>query len=242
MHVVRTDKETAGWSLSYGRALNRYLLQGPGASLLPALRLGRRAASLGLETLDLAVVHEQVMMCRPGAPAARGPRRLDRARTFFTECLVPIEATHRAALKAGLHVHRLTRALRRRTVESSASSRRLELGVARRRAAEAALARGRKHLNVLLETAGRLHDRMRSQARTVLSEQEVERGRTSRQLQDEIAQTLLAIKVRLLTLKTASAVDMEKLEKEIADMRRLVKQSAGIIHKVAHEFGIHHEA
>ena len=40
-------------------ALRRHLKQAPGASLLPALQLGRRAVALGLETLELARLHDQ---------------------------------------------------------------------------------------------------------------------------------------------------------------------------------------
>ena len=49
----------------YQAALRRYLQQGPAASLHPAVRLGRQAVALGLETLDLAVIHEQALLGQP---------------------------------------------------------------------------------------------------------------------------------------------------------------------------------
>lgn len=46
---------------SYQAALRRYLKPGSAADARPALRLGRRAVALGLETLDLALIHEQAL-------------------------------------------------------------------------------------------------------------------------------------------------------------------------------------
>ena len=82
---------------------------------------------------------------------------------------------------------------------------------------------------------------MRHLTRKILSAQEDERQKTSRQLHDEIAQTLLAINVRLLTLKKAAKANTENLKKEIAETQRLVKQSVKTIQRLAHEFGVHHE-
>jgi hypothetical protein len=48
-----------GLSQRYVAALRKHLQQGPQASLKPALRLGREAVTLGLETLELARIHEQ---------------------------------------------------------------------------------------------------------------------------------------------------------------------------------------
>ncbi len=45
----------------YLAALRKHLKQGPRASLQPALGLGRRAVVLGLETLELARMHEQAL-------------------------------------------------------------------------------------------------------------------------------------------------------------------------------------
>jgi hypothetical protein len=50
-----------GLSQRYVTALRKHLEQGPRASLLPALGLGRRAVVLGLETLDLARIHERAV-------------------------------------------------------------------------------------------------------------------------------------------------------------------------------------
>ena len=48
-------------SQQYVAALEKHLKQGPQTSLQPALELGRQAVALGLETLDLARIHEQAL-------------------------------------------------------------------------------------------------------------------------------------------------------------------------------------
>src|SRR5277367_2435218 len=48
-----------GLSRRYLKVLRKHLKQGPRASLQPAVDLGRRAVVLGLDTLELARMHEQ---------------------------------------------------------------------------------------------------------------------------------------------------------------------------------------
>ncbi len=211
---MKADHDAAGWSRAYEKALERHLSPSRGANLDPALRLGRRAAAIGLDTLDVAVVHERAMMARLRARAPAGVRVVGRAKAFFAESIVPIEATHAAARKGELRVRRLTRSLSRRTVASLASSLRLKNVVGKRRTVEAALAKSRKNLTRLLRESARLQGRVRHRARRLLSEHEDQRRATSRRLQDEIAQTLLAINVRLLTWKSSARGNMENLEKQ----------------------------
>lgn len=68
-----------------------------------------------------------------------------------------------------------------------------------------------------------------------------ERGEISRELHDEIAQILLRINVRLLTLKKAATLNTKDLIKEIASTQRLVEESVKNINRFAREFGITHE-
>src|SRR5450759_3386315 len=105
----------------YHAALCRYLKQRSAASLQSALRLGRQAVALGLETLDLALIHEQSLMAQMlaiGASTARD-RIVQRARTFFAEAIIPMEETHRSALETNLHLSRLNRGLSQRTQDLS---------------------------------------------------------------------------------------------------------------------------
>ena len=238
MCAVKTNAGTTGWSRRYQAALSQHLKQGSGASLKPALGLGRQAVALGLETLDVVRFHEQALMALTSLGGSAMTRQIERAKRFFSETIVPIEKTHRAALKNDVRVRQLTQALHRRTAESSASTRHLNQSIAQRQAAEATLKNNGKHGAGLLQESKRLQHRLRHQMREILSAQEDERRETSRQLHDEIAQTLLAINLRLLTLKTSAKAKTEGLEKEIAETQRLVGQSVKTMHRLAQEFGV----
>jgi signal transduction histidine kinase len=93
-----------------------------------------------------------------------------------------------------------------------------------------------------LEESRRLQKHLKQLTHQILSAQEEKRKKISRDLQDEIAQTLLGINVRLLTLKKEAAVNTEGLKKEIAGTQRLVDMSMKSIKRFAREFGNHHEA
>ena len=75
--------------------VEQHLKQGPQASLQPALELGRQAVALGLETLELARIHEQALVTLELSNTKNALTKL--AGIFFTEANTPIEETHRAA-------------------------------------------------------------------------------------------------------------------------------------------------
>lgn len=233
---MKADKN--GWPRRYRAALSKYLDQGPGASLRPALGLGRRAVALGLKTLDLARFHEQALMvlAPDGVSSRAGRRTIERAKRFFAETTVPVENSHRAALNAGIRVERLTKTLRRRTAELSASTRRLKRSVIQRRAVEDAVKkRGKQHARLLAE-ARRQQKRLRRLARKSLTAQENEREKMSRRLNDEIAQALLGVDVSLVSLKKRGKSNEESLKKEIANTQRPVRESVKRVKRFSHEF------
>lgn len=98
------------------------------------------------------------------------------------------------------------------------------------------MAASRKRQKKYLEESLRLQKRLRRLAHRVLAAQEDERRKISHELQDEIAQTLLGIKVRLLNLKTAARAG-GNLAKEIASTQRLVVDSIQTINRFADVIG-----
>jgi signal transduction histidine kinase len=226
-------------SQSYESALRKHLKQGPQASLQPARGLGRQAVAIGLETLDLARIHERALATLEASSSKDGLIR--RADVFFTETLSPIEETHRAALKASTRLNRLNKLLGRRTADLAATHRVLKQGIARRKTVEAALRKSGDHHRTLLKESSALQKHLQRLTHQILSAQEDKRKKLSQELQDEIAQTLLGINVRLLTVKKAAGSNAESLQKEIVSTQRLVDKSVKSIERFARECGKHHE-
>lgn len=160
---------------------------------------------------------------------------------FFAEAIIPIEKTHRAAREASAGVNQLKVTLGRRTVKLAASNRHLKQGVVERRAAEKALKKSGEHHAQLLKESRYLQEHLRRLTHRLLSAQEDKCKKISRNLHNEIAQTLLGINVRLLALKAKATVNSKGLKKEIAGTHRLVEKSAKTMRRYAREFGSHDE-
>src|SRR5471030_2228174 len=222
-------------SRRYVTALEKHLKQGPGASLRPALKLGRQAVALGLETLELARIHEQALVQLQLSNVKNAFTKL--AGVFFTVANTLIEETHRAARQTKVHLGRLMTKLGHRTEELAVSNRQLQRGVVRRKVMEQDAEKNGKHHDKCLEESLQLQKRLRQLTHRVMAAQEEERKSISRELQDEIAQTLLGINVRLLTLKQQARNNTKGLKNEIASTQRLVLKSAKSVRRVAREFG-----
>ena len=222
-------------SQRYVTALRKHLQQGPRASLQPALGLGRQAVALGMETLELARVHERALTTLGLFNSKNGV--IKRAEIFFTEAITPIVETQRAARLTKVDLSRLKETLGQRTEELAVTNRQLQRGVVRRKVMEEAFEKSGQHHHKSLEESLQLQKRLRQLTHQVLAAQEDERKNISRELQDEIAQTLLGINVRLLSLKQEARSNTKGLKNEIASTQRLVVKSAKSVRRIAHEFG-----
>lgn len=220
--------------------MREHLTQGPRAGLQAARGLGRQAVNLGLETLDIARIHKGALAALEASASRDGI--IKRAEIFFAETVTPIEKTHRAALKANVELNRVTSTLDRRLALLAASNRSLKQSIVRRKSAEEALRKSGEHSKKLLEESRRLQKHLQHLTHQILTAQEDKRRKISHNLQDEIAQTLLGINVRLLTLKKEAAHNATGFKKDIASTQRLVDKSVEGIKRFAREFGKHHEA
>ena len=228
-------KQKLTWlSQQYLTGLQKYLRQGPRADLQPALGLGRRAVALGLETLDLARIHERALAIMNPSSAKNGA--IKRGEIFFTEAIIPIVETHRAARQSKMDLQQLNGTLNRRTLELAAANRQLQRGIIRRKSVEAALKKSGEHYTKLLKDSLQLQEGLRQLTHQLLASQEEERKKISLELQNEIAQTLLGINVRLLSLKQEARINTKGLKDEIASTQRLVVKSAQSVRRVAREF------
>jgi len=221
----------------YQAALLAYLKQSPGGRLEPACGMGQQALSAGLRTLDMARLHEQILVTQvlPGRPAGKRATLIKRAGAFFTEAITPLEKIHRGTREAAVHLNQIVEMLSQRTVELAASNLVLEQEIAQRKAVEEALKKSQRHYSELLEQSQHLQAQLRQLSRQIISTQEEERRAISRELHDVIAQTLTGINVQLAALKKEAAVNTKGLDRNIARTQRLVEKSVDIVHQFARE-------
>jgi hypothetical protein len=100
-------------SQNYVTALRTHLKSGSGRNVRPALALGRRAVTLGVETLGLARIHEYALTTLHLSGDSGG--LMKRSEQFFTEAITPIVETHRAARQSQTDLNRLKQTLGLRT-------------------------------------------------------------------------------------------------------------------------------
>jgi len=225
------------FSSRYQRALLTYLRKCPRARLELARGMGPLALTAGLQTLDLAKLHEQILITQvlPGHPAGKRAALIKQAGAFFTEAITPVEKTRRGTQDAALHLDQIVEMLSERNVELAASNLDLEQEIVQRKALEAALKKSEHHYSESLEQSERLQEQLRRLSRQVLSTQEEERREISRELHDVIAQTLTGINIRLAALAKEAARNTTGLDRNIARTQRLVEKSLGIVHRFARE-------
>lgn len=228
-------------SREYETALRKHLKDRASSGLKKAAALGRQAVLLGLETLDLAKIHERALIAIALPP--RGPRDgpAKRAHFFFMEANIPIERTHLAADRAEHHWKKVNATLHERTSELAVSKRAVKKNILQRKAAEESLKTGNKYYSKLLKESALMQASLRRLAHRVLLAQEDERGQISRELHEEIVQALVGVNIRLLTLEQTGSRDAKKLLNDIASTQRLVDKSIKTMRRVARKFRTPHE-
>ncbi len=112
---------------------------------------------------------------------------------------------------------------------------RLKREIAQRKLAEESLKQSERHHSQLLEQSRQMQDQLRQLSRQLLSAQEEERKKISRELHDVIAQTLTGINVRLAALKKETIGNSEGLGQNITRTQQFVEQSVEIVHRFARE-------
>jgi len=146
-----------------------------------------------------------------------------------------LEKRYRSARRAVEQARRRAETLRVRAAALDRANRRLRREVARRRAGDESLKLSRKKYEALLAQSHRVQEKLRAVTRQVFSAQEDERRRISRELHDEVVQTLVSINVALATLGRASGLGPRELKARIARTQRLVEKSVRTVHQFARE-------
>jgi len=221
----------------YQAALRTHLQKGPHASLEPAKGLGSKALAAGMQTLDLAKLHERTLISGLLAehPASKRAALIRQAGTFFALAVMPVEDKPLKIRAVSHQFSKFIETLSERTVELAASNVELVQEISQRKSAEKALKKSERHYAQLLGQSDRLQEQLRRLSRRVLSAQEDERKKISRELHDVIAQTLTGINLRLASLKSGVMTDTAGLQDRISNTQRLVEHSVDIVHRFARE-------
>jgi signal transduction histidine kinase len=147
--------------------------------------------------------------------------------------LLPIAQNHQRTKGGTVRLEKLVNSLRQRTDSLAVANRLLKEEVVRRKIGEESLRKSAQKYSLLLAQSRRMQEELRYLAHELLSAQEEERKEISRELHDEVAQTLAGINVQLATLKIEATINTRGVKKKIANAQRLVEKSVDIVHRFA---------
>jgi PAS domain S-box-containing protein len=117
----------------------------------------------------------------------------------------------------------------------SASNAELKQEIVRRQAVEETLRQSEAHQRELLELSHRMQAQVRAVSHRLILAREDERKRISRDLHDDISQTLASINVRLENLAREPTLNPRVLRRKISRTQRVVEKSVAIVHRFAVE-------
>lgn len=138
------------------------------------------------------------------------------------------EALRAAQVQLAQHAGQLEKQVARRTAELTASNRRLEASVR-------SISQGKEEYRQLLVEAQVMHKKLRHLTHQILTAQEEERKKISRELHDDVVQTLVGINVELSALVHGNSAGVRVLKNKIAHTQRLVEKSVDSVHRFARE-------
>lgn len=218
----------------YLTALRKHLEGAPAPNPEAAGVLGARAMKLGLGTPDLAGIHAASLVELVSVNAiGTGEKTIRSAGLFFAKVTAPIENSHRAARKANLKLEAAYGSLNRRASKLAAANAELKREIGLRKTTEARLKAGERDSNRLLKESFREQEALRLFSRQLLSSQEDERKRISRDLHDVVAQALTGINIRLAGINMQTTAGAEQLLGKIASTQKLLEKSMEVVHRFA---------
>jgi PAS domain S-box-containing protein len=155
--------------------------------------------------------------------------------SFHGTCAISVSGAPKWCRVAVSDINKLKQAeeARSRLEALAVANRELRREIDRRQAVEESLRKSEQHYSRLLKESRQMQEQLRLLSRQVLTMQEEERKKISRELHDVIAQTLTGINVSLAGLKKQATSDTRSLERSITRTQRLVQQSVDIVHRFA---------
>ena len=138
------------------------------------------------------------------------------------------EALRQAEILLSRHAGQLETMVAKRTRQLTTSNRQLATSLDSTRI-------GEEQNRVLLLESQAMQKRLRHLTHQILTAQEEERKKISRELHDEVVQTLVGINVELSALVHGNSPDVKLLKDKIARTQRLVESSVDAVHRFARE-------
>lgn len=136
------------------------------------------------------------------------------------------DALRDAQTQLSIHADRLESLVVDRTFELTASNKRLESSVE-------SIRKGKEEYQALFAESEVMQGKLRDVTHLIISAQEEERKNISRELHDEVVQTLIGINVELTSLGKGGAIGARALKKKIVHTQRLVEGSVNAVHRFA---------
>lgn len=216
------NSKLEGIARRYSAALRSYLLNEQEAVLEQAYELGRTAIAQGFGILDMARVHQDALatLMRSPVVAKHNGRLLQAAESFLLQSLSPFEATHRGFRETNVK-------LQQRNLE-------LKAEIKQRQRVEDALRQSENHYCQVFNEAQAMQENLRDLSNEILRTQEDERKRISRELHDEVGQSLTAINVTLSALKNNGTGNIASAQK-LAETQVLLQETMETVHRFARD-------
>lgn len=224
-------------SQAYLAAL-RVHLRSHGTRASPAARrVGHALVTSGLTALDLARMHDRALtaLAQSHDFAHTSNGLIRRAGRFFADALRPTARSHRATENSFRQLKERAAALRQHRAALARGNRALQREIERRKAGEAEVRQSKERYELLFVQSQLMQKKLRQLTRQILSAQEDERREISRELHDEVVQTLVGINVELAALGRAATLGTRALRVKIARTQRLVEKSVSAVHQFARE-------
>jgi two-component system sensor histidine kinase DegS len=133
-----------------------------------------------------------------------------------------------ARVRLAEHAGRLAAEVRERTGELTSANKRLKTAAATNQ-------KGKEEYQRLFAQSESMQVKLKRLTRQIIMAQEQERKRISRELHDDVVQTLVGINVELAALGKGSSLGSTNLRRKIARAQRLVAGSVTSVHRFARE-------
>ena len=234
MHVSkRRTSLQKGFSYTYQEALEDHLDQPCPETLQQALDLGQAALTAGIGMPDLVRLHHQALA--DGAICNGEMIRPDHFATALDSFLLGVLSSFEVAGREADGAKDKRFGTREDHLEELAlRNAELQEEIAEHERAEAAMQATKDHYFLLYQNARVTEANLRDLSAQVLTAQEDERKRISRELHDEIGQALTAINVSIAMLKRQGVSDVA-FQRNVAEAEQLLARTMETVHSFARE-------